>query len=119
MSALPPAATAQIRQRLDERARHLAALIDAGQRHAEGAHDVTDLKDGAQDETRSEIDGAEAALHLAELRQIELACTRLEAGGYGNCVDCGESIAPARLQAQPAAARCTACQTARERRPGA
>jgi RNA polymerase-binding transcription factor DksA len=106
----------QIRLRLDERAQQLAQLIAAEQHHDAASHDVTDLKDGAGDEAQAEIASADVERHLAELRQIEQARARLAAGTYGECVACGEAIAPARLAAQPAAARCTACQAAEERR---
>lgn len=118
MSAIPNAAAREIGSRLDARARQLEQLIAAGQVREESVGgEVTDQKDGANDEARAEVDSAEVARHLAELRQIEQARARLAAGTYGQCVDCGEPIAPARLLAQPIASRCTACQSAFERRP--
>ncbi|WP_085970278.1 TraR/DksA C4-type zinc finger protein [Bordetella petrii] len=33
----------------------------------------------------------------------------------GNCLDCGDAIAPARLAVLPGAARCMDCQTAHEK----
>ena len=35
---------------------------------------------------------------------------------YGECVDCGEAIAPARLAAHPTAKRCIKCQGAYEKK---
>lgn len=61
-------------------------------------------------------DIAETHQLLSELRDVEAALARMTAGTYGECVDCGEPIAPARLRAYPAATRCIACQGARERR---
>lgn len=49
-----------------------------------------------------------------QLRHIELALQRIEAGEYGVCVRCGEPIAFARLLAQPAATLCIECQSASE-----
>ncbi|MGH8981340.1 MAG: TraR/DksA family transcriptional regulator [Acidimicrobiales bacterium] len=43
------------------------------------------------------------------LTQVEAAIDRLEHGTYGACERCGEPIAPARLEAKPAARRCIAC----------
>jgi len=42
---------------------------------------------------------------------------RNPAGGTGSseCIDCGDSIEPARLNAMPHAVRCVACQTRHER----
>lgn len=45
----------------------------------------------------------------AELRAIEAALARIAAGTYGECVRCGNAIAPARLKALPATAVCAAC----------
>ena len=61
-------------------------------------------------------DIAEARHLLAELADVEGALGRVTAGSYGECVDCGEAIAAARLNAYPAATRCVACQGALEKR---
>jgi len=47
---------------------------------------------------------------------IRSALQRLDEGSFGWCVDCGETIAIARLTALPSAARCLDCQAAAERR---
>ena len=53
----------------------------------------------------------------AQLRSIEQALRRIDAGGdYGLCEECGEAIAFARLQAQPGACLCIGCQSASESR---
>lgn len=46
---------------------------------------------------------------LAELRMIEAALARIADGEYGVCVNCGEAIAPARLDLVPHASRCRNC----------
>jgi DnaK suppressor protein len=43
---------------------------------------------------------------------------RVADGSFGECVDCGEAIARARLEANPAAERCIACQERAETRAG-
>jgi RNA polymerase-binding protein DksA len=53
--------------------------------------------------------------HIQALRDIEAAFQRIKAGAYGICVDCGDDIAFARLQAYPTAKRCIVCQEKRER----
>jgi RNA polymerase-binding transcription factor DksA len=35
---------------------------------------------------------------------------RLDEGTYGRCVDCGQDLSAARLEAKPEAARCVTCQ---------
>ncbi|MEQ8178927.1 MAG: TraR/DksA C4-type zinc finger protein [Amphiplicatus sp.] len=47
--------------------------------------------------------------HLHEIKRIEAALKRMEEGEFGFCVSCGEEIAPARLKADPAVARCVGC----------
>ena len=46
----------------------------------------------------------------AELRGVNAALERIEAGTYGLCLDCGLEIPAARLHAAPEALRCIACQ---------
>ncbi len=43
------------------------------------------------------------------LAEVEAAIARLEDGTYGRCERCGQPIAPARLEAKPAARRCISC----------
>jgi DnaK suppressor protein len=44
-----------------------------------------------------------------ELRKVEAALDRLEAGTYGICCRCGEAMSPERLEADPAAPFCLQC----------
>jgi DnaK suppressor protein len=46
--------------------------------------------------------------------QVEVALQRIESGEFGDCLHCGEAIAEARLQVQPWASLCIACQSAAE-----
>ncbi|HBR96513.1 MAG TPA: dimethylmenaquinone methyltransferase [Gammaproteobacteria bacterium] len=46
---------------------------------------------------------------LEELGQIEAALRRIKAGTYGRCEECGEPIAPARLDIVPYTATCIDC----------
>lgn len=45
-----------------------------------------------------------------ELRMIDSALQRIDAGTYGRCVDCDQPIPVARLKAEPTAERCVQCQ---------
>lgn len=49
-----------------------------------------------------------------ELRAIDTALERIEAGTYGECTHCGEQIAEERLKALPYAALCINCAKAEE-----
>ena len=50
----------------------------------------------------------------AQLGLVERALAGIASGDYGECSECGESIAFARLQAQPFAELCIDCQSALE-----
>lgn len=45
----------------------------------------------------------------AERAAIDAALERIEAGEFGYCVRCGEEIAPARIEHNPAASTCIQC----------
>jgi DnaK suppressor protein len=51
---------------------------------------------------------------VTEVRRLKAALARIERGEFGECLDCGESIAPARLKADPGATLCLNCASARE-----
>lgn len=53
---------------------------------------------------------AEMDRDVDELRMIDSALQRISAGTYGECSDCGQPIATARLEAEPTAERCLTCQ---------
>ena len=48
-----------------------------------------------------------------ELSRIDAALTRLNDGEYGECLTCGEDIAPKRLELDPATPVCIGCASAR------
>jgi len=68
----------------------------------------------AQSDSIAEVDTAEILRDLHELRAAEHALARLEAGRYGLCERCDQPIPAGRLDAQPTAVRCVACQEALE-----
>ena len=49
-----------------------------------------------------------------KLLEIEAALRRLEGDDYGFCQECGEEIAAARLEVDPAVLLCIDCASARE-----
>ena len=57
---------------------------------------------------RGEVDALAGSLS-ENLAEIEAALEKLEAGTYGLCEDCGQAIAPARLEAMPSARLCITC----------
>lgn len=74
----------------------------------------------AQGATERELEFALDAHETEHLAAIDAALSRIAAGTYGECIDCGADIATDRLQVAPEARRCLACQDSVEhqRRPG-
>lgn len=87
-----------------------AMKLEAGREH-----EVLDQKDEADEKAMGDVASAEVERDLAELRAVQAALKRLDEGRWGQCQDCEEPIDPRRLEVQPAALRCAACQAARER----
>jgi DnaK suppressor protein len=57
---------------------------------------------------------ASAGRRVEMLREVEGALKRLDAGCYGACLGCEESIDPRRLDADPTATLCIRCAAERE-----
>src|SRR4030095_2015227 len=64
----------------------------------------------------AELDLAEVRHTLAELTEVDAALARMRDGSYGQCIDCGIPIAPARLAVYPTAQRRVNCQGAYEKK---
>ena len=79
-----------------------------------GDRDVVDEAEGSEVDIQDEIGFALIELKAETLKQIDTALRRIEDGEYGDCVECGEEIAEARLRALPFAVRCRDCEAARE-----
>lgn len=110
---------ARFRAALAERAAQLGAILgqEAEAVREPGLHEVGDFKDAAVQEAIAGIDEAQAAHAAAELEQVRAALRRIEAGTYGECIDCGDPIDLRRLDAMPTAAYCAPCQAVQERAP--
>jgi DnaK suppressor protein len=65
-----------------------------------------------------EVDREEASIEVVEAQRtrVKEALERLDAGAYGNCVECGRALPEERLEARPEAARCVECQQRAEAR---
>ena len=61
---------------------------------------------------RGEAEALAVSLREA-LSEVEDALGKIEAGTYGRCESCGKAIAPARLEAKPAARLCIDCASKR------
>jgi len=52
---------------------------------------------------------------VEKMQRVTAAIRRFKDGSYGECAECGQPIAPARLRAIPEATTCVACQERLER----
>ena len=75
---------------------------------------VRDEAEISEAEIQDDIEFALLQMKAETLQKIADALRRLDAGTFGYCEECGTEIAQARLRALPFAARCTACEEARE-----
>jgi RNA polymerase-binding protein DksA len=107
--------------RLDVRQESLVAAIAEERRRIDNEAlpqldaDVGDQVDQAFVMTSVEMERGLIDRYNRELLQIAAVRERLASGVFGICVDCGEPIGAARLQAQPTAVRCTDCQWRHEK----
>lgn len=83
---------------------------DVGRAEASAEHFARSQDSDAQMATARDLELALDEHETQELTAIDAALARIAAGTYGQCIDCGADIAPQRLQAAPAAARCIGCQ---------
>jgi RNA polymerase-binding transcription factor DksA len=75
-----------------------------------------DSQEQAQELENAEVVDALGNEARTELHLIAKALDQIRKNSYGDCVDCGKSIPPARLKAQPFAERCIDCATSVEER---
>jgi DnaK suppressor protein len=77
-------------------------------------NEVFDAGESSDADIQEDIEFALIQMKAETLNKINEALVRLEDGVYGNCFECGEEIAQARLRALPFAVRCKDCEEARE-----
>src|SRR6476661_5058979 len=105
---------------LEDRRREILNEVQGKIRHvrAEGSqnksNEVFDAAESSDADIQEDIEFALIQMKAETLNKINEALTRLEEGVYGNCFECGEEIAEARLRALPFAVRCKECEEARE-----
>ena len=111
----------ELKKMLEERRRELLSEVQGKIRNVReeaswGAKqtDVVDAGESSEADIQEDIEFALIQMKAETLNKINAALTRLDEGVYGNCFECGEEIAEARLRALPFAARCKDCEEARE-----
>lgn len=111
-----------LRRMMEERrAREIAEIRSVAQR-ANDEHLQAVLTgreaDRADEALRNAAQLAEYAIvhqDIEDVRDIDAAFQRINAGTYGECISCGEDIGYERLIAFPTAKRCISCQRELER----
>jgi DnaK suppressor protein len=103
---------------LESHRRELATEVQERMRdvRSEGPaeRDVLDPAESSEINVQDEIGFALMSMKAEMLNQITAALRRIEEGNYGDCFECGEEIAEARLRALPFAVRCRDCEQSHE-----
>lgn len=108
----------ELKNMLEDRRRELMNAVQGKIRDArsEGTkeREVLDQGESSEVDIQEDIEFALIQMKAETLNKIDAALRRLEEGTYGDCFECGEEIAEARLRALPFAVRCKDCEEARE-----
>ncbi len=120
---LSPGQRALLQQLLQMRQHELdrrIGLRSGGASRAEQARESLqqDGDDAPQRDAAREIELARADRDIEEQRFVNDALARIHDSRFGQCIDCGESIAFDRLKLEPWALRCVACEAKRESERG-
>lgn len=110
-----------------ELVRRRRTLLETERRATKAVEDQRSRDRAPETEEAAQVDQATDTLtwltesQRREVAAIDAATARMDAGAYGVCVDCYETISVERLKVLPFASRCAPCATAFERRglPGA
>jgi RNA polymerase-binding protein DksA len=78
------------------------------------ANELAATEDWVLADILADMDIAMVTRDIQELADVGVALARVGDGSYGTCSHCGEPIGWSRLNAQPTAERCIACQQAFE-----
>ena len=119
MTPLTAGQRAQLEADLRSRQRQLDDRLAAhhgGLTRVEHAREVLlqDGDDAPQREGEREVDMALSDLETLQIGAVSEALLRLKESRYGGCADCGAQIPFERLQAEPWALRCLACEALHE-----
>lgn len=120
---MPEITDAARRAQLTEEREHLVEQLghigraprgrsEAGEETGELAFDEGFADSGQVTAERGEVDALASNL-LENLREVEDALAKFDAGTYGACESCGQEIGEARLEAMPSARFCMVCASQR------
>jgi DnaK suppressor protein len=104
------------KQLVDKRAELLARVQEArSSEHSQEKEGAPDLGDRALETMSRDLLYQLSIGERDIVRRIDAALERLEAGTYGTCVHCGETVQKGRLHAVPWARHCIDCQELQDR----
>jgi DnaK suppressor protein len=106
---------AEIREILLAKQEELASRLESLKQNLTRGRSA-DSQEQAQELENAEVVDALGNETRTELNKIAKALNQIENETYGTCLDCGEPIPMARLEAHPYADRCIRCATAEEMR---
>src|SRR6187551_1620749 len=108
----------ELKKMLEDRRRELMNEVQGKIRdvRAEGnkERDVLDQGESSEVDIQDDIEFALIQMKGETLNKVNEALRRLDENTYGNCFECGDEIAEARLRALPFAVRCKECEEQRE-----
>ena len=110
---------ADVRRMLVEHRRELLLEIqsrirDAREEGSSADHHAPHVGEPLEAEPDEDLAFALIQMKAEMLERANEAVRTFDEGAYGSCLDCGELIGWARLQAMPFAVRCRQCQESRE-----
>jgi RNA polymerase-binding transcription factor DksA len=107
------ASTPELRALLEEERAALRAQLGELGYGSEGLNYDSNFADSSQVTAERGEAEALAKTLLDTLREVEHALAKFSDSTYGRCESCGKPIAPARLEAKPAARFCIDCASRR------
>jgi DnaK suppressor protein len=102
---------AEAKARLEAQLAELEGRLTRIERDLAEPPDPDSSERAVQAEDDDALEG-QAALITSEIASVRRALARIEDGSYGECLNCGNDIAPGRLEARPEAALCIECASA-------
>ena len=98
----------RLRRILEDKKRELQGRLERITANLRRGYEA-DSKERAKQMEDNEVVDALGNEARAELRKISAALLRMDAGEFGNCIECGAEIQAARLAAYPYADECIDC----------
>ena len=103
----------QAKARLEQMRREVIQEVAAADQATRqlGQDDVPDIGDMSSQTYSRDVLYNLGEVQRTKLRDIDAALERIRQGEYGNCLRCGEEIAPQRMAVRPFSRYCIDCKT--------